>query len=132
LFWLFSGVQLQKKRKNIRDCYFRGIRRLKNVRSGAAGPKKSTYIYFDHLQFLKVVTESGPTASNIERATEPEAAEISENQSSRTYRPPQKKKKKKRTDFVIGMETVNVLKPSIKSREKANAMILINYFYCHC
>jgi hypothetical protein len=33
-------------------------------------------IYFDQLQFLKVVIESGPTASNIERATEPEAVEI--------------------------------------------------------
>jgi hypothetical protein len=78
LFWLFSGVQLQKKWKNIRDYYFREIRRLKNVRSGEGAPEKSAYIYYDQLQFLKVVTESGPTASNIERATKPEAAEISE------------------------------------------------------
>jgi hypothetical protein len=63
-----------------------------------------------------VVTESGPTASNIERATEPEAAEISETLSSQAYRSPQKKKY---TDDVIGMEIVNVLKSSIKSREES-------------
>jgi hypothetical protein len=116
LFWLFSVEQLQKKWKNIRDCYFREIRRLKNVRSGAAAPKKSTYIYFDQLHFLKVVTESGPLTSNIERATEPEAEEVSETQSCHDYIPPQKKK---RNDDVIGMEMVNVLKSSIKSREES-------------
>jgi hypothetical protein len=63
-----------------------------------------------------VVTESGPTASNIERATKPEAAEISETWSSQAYRPHQKKKP---TDDVIGMEMVNVLKSSIQSREES-------------
>jgi hypothetical protein len=106
----------KKKWKNIRDCYFREIRRLKNARSGAAAPKKSTYIYFDQLQFLNVITECGPIASNFERATEPEAAEISETQSSQGYIPPQKKK---RNDDVISMEMVNALKSSINSREES-------------
>lgn len=116
LIWLFAGVQLQKKWKNIRDCFFREIRRLKNVRSGGAAPKRNTYIYFDQLQFLKVLTECGPTASNIERDIEPKAAEISETQSSQAYRPPQKKK---RTDDAVGMEMVNVLKANIQSREES-------------
>jgi hypothetical protein len=73
-----------------------------------------------------VVTESDPVASIIERATEPEAAEISEIQSSQGCISPQKKKR----NNVIGMEMVNALKSSIKSREE-NAMILI-FLYCHC
>lgn len=109
-------MQLQKKWKNIRDCFFREIRRLKNVRSGGAAPKRNTYIYFDQLQFLKVVTECGPTACNTERATQPKAAEISETQSPQAYRPPQKKK---RTDDVVGMEMMNVLKADINSREES-------------
>jgi hypothetical protein len=51
------------------------------------------------LHFLKVVAESSPTASNIERPTEPEAAETSDTQSSQTYRP---LKRKKRTKDHIG------------------------------
>jgi hypothetical protein len=49
-----------------------------------------------------VVAESGPIASNIERTTEPEAAELSEIVTSKLHSP-SKKKKKKRIDDVMGI-----------------------------
>jgi hypothetical protein len=65
-----------------------------------------------------VVTESGPTASNIERVTKPEAAEISETRPPEGYILPQMKK---RNDDAIGMEMVNALKSSIKSRGESES-----------
>ncbi|XP_021931336.1 uncharacterized protein LOC110835438 [Zootermopsis nevadensis] len=79
------GVQLQKKWKNLRDSYFRELRRLKNIRIGAAAPKKNSYIYFQQLHFLKVVAETSDTPS------------------SQTYRPPPKKTS---TEDYVGLEMV--------------------------
>jgi hypothetical protein len=116
VFLLFSGVQLQKRWKNIRDSYFRELRRLKNIRSGAAAPKRNSYIYFQQLHFLKGTAESSPTTSNIDRPTEQEAAETSDTPTSETYRPPQKKK---RAEDYIGLEMVNVLKSRLQSIEES-------------
>jgi hypothetical protein len=113
---LFSGVQLQKKWKNIRDSYFRELRRLKNIRRRAAAPKNYLYIYFHQLRFHKVAAESIQSASNIEHPTEPEAAENLDTQSSQTYRPRQKET---HTEDYIGLEIVNILKSSLQSGKES-------------
>jgi hypothetical protein len=99
LFLLLSGVQLQKRWKNIRDSYFRELRRLKNIRSGAAAPKRNSYIHFQQLHFLKGAAGT----------------------SSETHRPPQNKK---RAEDCIGLEMVNVLRSTLQESERHDSDIL--------
>lgn len=52
----FSEDVLQKKWKSIRGCFMREIARQKALRLGnGAGPRKSEYMYFKQLNFLKKV-----------------------------------------------------------------------------
>lgn len=50
---LFTGQSLKKKWKNIRSCFAREIRRMKNTKSGSSASHKTPYIYFKQLLFLK-------------------------------------------------------------------------------
>ena len=85
------------------------------MRSGAAAPKKTTYIYFERLTFLKVVAEHAPTSTNIENedSGSPSNQEI---QNVQQYRPHQKKQRM--TEDTVGMQMVDVLKSSISAREE--------------
>ncbi|KPJ06467.1 hypothetical protein RR48_14206 [Papilio machaon] len=65
----YMGDVLQKKWKSIRGCFMREIARQKAVRSGnGVGPRKSEYIYFKQLKFLKkvMVTRQSTQPSEIE------------------------------------------------------------------
>ncbi|KOB75154.1 Uncharacterized protein OBRU01_08173 [Operophtera brumata] len=60
-----SGHSLQRKWKNIRSCFSREVRRLKNTKSGSAASHKTPYIYYNQLLFLKNTVGNLNTESNI-------------------------------------------------------------------
>jgi hypothetical protein len=112
---LFTGLQLQKKWKNLRDSFFRELRTQKNVRSGSAAPqKKNNYIYFQCLQFLKGAAETNPAVSNIELEVT-EGTTSQDLDSHHGFGQPQKKKELLNN---ADMEIVSVLKRSIEMREE--------------
>ncbi|XP_045486200.1 uncharacterized protein LOC110998773 [Pieris rapae] len=50
------SVALQRKWKSIRGCFTREVGRQKSLKSGSGGgPRKSEYVFFQQLQFLKNV-----------------------------------------------------------------------------
>lgn len=57
-------MSLQKRWKNIRDCY---ARELKKLRTLPSGPKTKRYIYFKKLHFLENSVFHKDTASNSEK-----------------------------------------------------------------
>ncbi|XP_049871226.1 uncharacterized protein LOC126370433 [Pectinophora gossypiella] len=60
------GITLQKRWKNLRDCFTRELRRLKDVKSGSAAKRKSQYTYFNQLLFLKSVLDTNATENSLE------------------------------------------------------------------
>ncbi|XP_074035054.1 uncharacterized protein [Leptinotarsa decemlineata] len=48
---------LQRRWKNVRDCFTRELLRYKKIKSGRNVPRKSTYLYFKQLFFLKDVVK---------------------------------------------------------------------------
>ncbi|XP_047503722.1 uncharacterized protein LOC125058541 [Pieris napi] len=71
------GITLQKRWKNLRDCFTRELRRLKDVKSGSAAKRKSQYTYFNQLLFLKSVLDTNATENSLEEASQ-------ENESARS------------------------------------------------
>jgi hypothetical protein len=65
----FSGCQIKDKLNNIRDSFFRSLRK----KSGQAATKN--YLYADFLQLLLKVTEKGETESSILGEGENESTE---------------------------------------------------------
>lgn len=117
-FFLFPGKSLQKKWKNIRDSFLRELRRVKGAKSGAAAKRKSPYVYFQHLMFLKDTVEPNTTESNIndaENIVPPTPESVSQGQ-------PRSKKKKEDNNFEKE-DLVLVLKESINSRSQRESAL---------
>ncbi|KAF9816541.1 hypothetical protein SFRURICE_010700 [Spodoptera frugiperda] len=64
------SITLQKRWKNLRDCFTRELRRLKDVKSGSAAKRKSQYTYFNQLLFLKSVLDTNATENSLEEASQ--------------------------------------------------------------
>lgn len=70
---------LQKRWKSIRSCYVREAKRQKNVKSGSgATNRKSEYIYFKQLQFLKRVVAIREESVDEENSESVNSFEVSE------------------------------------------------------
>jgi hypothetical protein len=64
-----SGEEVARKWTNIRDCYMRSCKKLKEAtHSGAGSVKIRKYIYSDQLRFLQKLT--------IERGTDDSKCEL--------------------------------------------------------
>jgi len=60
----FSREKLQKKWRNIRDCFVK-THKAKETKSGSAAKKKCPYFFYDNLLFLKDTVSVNLTTSNI-------------------------------------------------------------------
>lgn len=60
---LFSGKEMKKKWKNIKDNFFKYMNEGK---SGASAPKKKKYVYAEALNFLLASIDKRETSGNIE------------------------------------------------------------------
>lgn len=93
---LFLGTQLQKKWKNIRDCYNKECKKEKTTPSGSGARKGARYMYFSRLSFLQNSVSNKDTTTNIEEQNERQSEETSELNANATeateIRPPKRKK----------------------------------------
>ncbi|CAH1966398.1 unnamed protein product [Acanthoscelides obtectus] len=58
------GKEIQKKWKNLKDCFARELAPQRKVKSGEPAKKRRKYIYFDLLLFLLPSMNDRPTSSN--------------------------------------------------------------------
>lgn len=105
---------MQKKWKNIRDSFLRELRRIKCTKSGSAAARKSPYIYFKQLLFLKPTVEQNNTDSNLNDVEDNVDNPILESVSQATPR----SKKKKVESNIEREDLVSILKESINSRNE--------------
>ncbi|XP_063230399.1 uncharacterized protein LOC134535257 [Bacillus rossius redtenbacheri] len=56
-----AAADLQRKWKNLRDCFRRELAKQRNCKSGSAADGRKQYIYFQQLTFLLPVCDTKPT-----------------------------------------------------------------------
>ncbi|XP_050294382.1 uncharacterized protein LOC126734683 [Anthonomus grandis grandis] len=59
------GKEVQKKWKNLKDCFARELAAQKKIKSGEPTKKHRKYIYFDALLFLLPHQQPRPTSGNV-------------------------------------------------------------------
>lgn len=107
----FSGKSLQSKWKNIRTSYSREVKRRAGIKSGSAASRKSPYVYFEQLHFLRPTVVINETQNSME---ETRTAETNTNSGSTQGERSVSKKKKTSDDDNL----VQVLRESIVMREE--------------
>ncbi|CAG4954769.1 unnamed protein product [Parnassius apollo] len=116
-------MTLQKRWKNLRDCFTRELRRLKDVKSGSAAKRKSQYTYFNQLLFLRSVLDTNATENSLEEASqENESARSSdlETQQSASKSLRTKRKKKIPNEESDTDPLISVLHKTIATIEKTD------------
>lgn len=112
------SVNLQKKWRNIRDCFVKA-HKAKEAKSGHAAKKKCSYIFYDNLLFLKDTVSFDSTTLNITSNVESNNAdEVLEGQyiatrPSNSSKEPHHTEKNKNDD--IGRELIGILNKKIES-----------------
>ncbi|XP_072947672.1 uncharacterized protein [Epargyreus clarus] len=90
------STQLQKKWKNIRDCYNKEYKKEKATPSGSGARKKARYMYFSRLSFLQNSVSNKDTTTNMEEQNVKQSEETSQLNANATaateIRPPKRKK----------------------------------------
>ncbi|XP_050669253.1 uncharacterized protein LOC126968331 isoform X4 [Leptidea sinapis] len=117
------GMTLQKRWKNLRDCFTRELRRLKDVKSGSAAKRKSHYTYFNQLLFLRSVLDTNAIENSLEEASqENESARSSdlETQQSASKSLRTKRKKKIPNEESDTDPLISVLHKAIATIEKTD------------
>ncbi|KAJ8893550.1 hypothetical protein PR048_006148 [Dryococelus australis] len=107
--YFVSGSTLQKRWKNLRGSFTRDLRRQKKTKSGSeTGLRKSEYIFFNKLQFLRKVVAVRPNNEDAvvhdpnESAGEGKNENVSGSQ-RRLYESEIRKKKKKKKNANLEM-----------------------------
>lgn len=108
--YYFSGKSLQQKWKNVRTSFSRELKRKAGAKSGSAASRKSPYVYFEQLQFLKETVVNSATRAIID---ETDTVESNDKGGNVQIRSPVTKKKKKTDDDSL----VEVLTQSTTIRE---------------
>lgn len=65
LKFIFTGKEVQKRWKSLRDCFRREVAIQKKTPSGSGFNKRRKYMYFDQLQFLTPTLEQRQTTSSV-------------------------------------------------------------------
>ncbi|KAF7382930.1 uncharacterized protein V1477_007987 [Vespula maculifrons] len=103
------GLNLQKRWKNLRSCFSREVRRMKNANNLSPASRKSPYIFYNQLQFLKNINVDTNT-ENIYEENDP----IEDGTLGPYSRHPTKLRKKS-TDNT-NEELINILQTSMGGR----------------
>lgn len=65
---VFSGLELQKRWKGLRDGYVKEVKKMKQIKSGSGASVRSSYLYYGKLQFLQPTIKKNSTESNFDTA----------------------------------------------------------------
>ncbi|XP_060875270.1 uncharacterized protein LOC132948688 [Metopolophium dirhodum] len=113
------SVNLQKKWRNIRDCFVKAHKAKEN-KSGSEAKKKCPYVFYDNLLFLKDTVSvnliSSNITSNIETHNEDEIVEGQRTAAhpSDSSWVPKRNKKNKNDD--IGRELIGILNKNLETK----------------
>ncbi|GBP26207.1 hypothetical protein EVAR_74970_1 [Eumeta japonica] len=107
------GKSLQSKWKNIRTSYSREVKRRAGIKSGSAASRKSPYVYFEQLHFLRPTVVINETQNSMD---ETRTAETNANSGSTQGERPVSKKKKTSDDHNLVQNLVRF----------ANVMLIMN------
>lgn len=112
-------MNLQKKWRNIRDCFVKA-HKAKETKSGSAANKKCSYVFYDSLLFLKDTVSVNSTTSNITTNTEinnedemVESEHAAAHPSNSTWVP---KRNKKNKNDDIGRELIGILNKNLETK----------------
>jgi len=112
-------VNLQKKWRNIRDCFVKA-HKAKETKSGSAAKRKSHYVFYDSLLFLKDTVAVNSTTPNITfNAEENNQDETEEVQHIAVYSSdsscsPKINKKSKNDN--VGRELIGILSKNLETK----------------
>ncbi|CAG5047181.1 unnamed protein product [Parnassius apollo] len=111
------GLNLQKKWRNIRDCFVKA-HRAKETKHGSAVKKKNPYIFYDNLLFLKDTVYFKTTSSNVTIVKEDvtKSTENDDTLSSNTSSCVQKRSKKNKNKNRVGRELIGVLNRNLERK----------------
>lgn len=115
---LFSGDALQKKWKSIRGCFTREVNRQKAIKSGSGGGRKSEYVFFQQLKFLKNVSLVREPGS----VTAEEPAELASSKEDNEVVKKSKKRKTNQITEIADDKLVEAINKSIENREKYDTL----------
>ncbi|CAK1589984.1 unnamed protein product [Parnassius mnemosyne] len=110
-------LNLQKKWRNIRDCFVKA-HKAKQTKSGSAAKKKIPYIFYDKLLFLKDTISFKTTISNVTVVKEDviEAAENDDTIPSNTSSCTPKRRKKNKNNNRVNKELIGVLNRNLERK----------------
>lgn len=106
-------MSIQKKWRNIRDSFVKA-HKAKETKSGSAAKKKTAYIFYENLLFLKDTVTVNTTTGNA--TTESEDTQNEEILPSNSSRAAKRKKNEKKSDDLIGRNLVGALKRKERKR----------------
>lgn len=114
--FFFLGLSIQKKWRNIRDCFVKA-HKAKETKSGSAAKKKTSYVFYDSLLFLKDTVTVNSTTGNVTTENEDgnTAMQNEETLPSNTSWAP-KRNKKNNSDDLIGRELVGALNRNLERK----------------
>lgn len=111
-------MNLQKKWRNIRDCFVKA-HKTKEAPSGSAAKKKCPYIFYDSLLFLKDTVSVNSTTSNVTLNSETNNGDgIEEVQNIAVHSDPSwaPKRNKKNTNDDVGKELIGILNKNLETK----------------
>ncbi|KAL1488181.1 hypothetical protein ABEB36_015139 [Hypothenemus hampei] len=115
---------LQQRWKNIRTCFTRELKRRAGAKSGSTASRKSPYIYFDQLQFLRKTVENTQTQISLNKSyiaeTDDECCNIP------TLREERERKQESDSDRLFMLSLLEDFKNIPKHRKLSTRMELID------
>jgi len=124
-YWIidfFTGTLIQKKWKNLRDCYSREKgKQNKEFKSGAAAIYRKKYVYFENLKFLQSTMKSSQTGGSMDDDEEEGSKEDGQEEQEQTevnQRKQNSRKKKKSNEE--DDELIKCLKTRILQKQEAD------------
>lgn len=78
-----TGDAVQRKWKNLRDRYAREESKMKAMKSGSGGKRKTSYMYAQQLSFLRDVMAYRATTSSLQTSSERESQQTQGEQADR-------------------------------------------------
>lgn len=113
-------MTLQKKWRNIRDCFVKA-HKAKDTKSGSAAKKKIPYVFYNNLLFLKDTISVNTTISNVtvDNETNSDPNEVAQNDASAATNFPwtPARKKQKKNDDHIGQELIQALNRNFENKK---------------
>lgn len=115
-YYFVTGLDLQKKWRNIRDAFVKA-HKAKETKSGSAAKKKIPYVFYDNLLFLKDIVAVNSTDGNTTVNEDVNTSIQNEDNVPSVSPLPPKRSKKTNDDNQVGAQLVGVLNKNLERKK---------------